>query len=55
MNPGEIPHKLKVTANLFGLEFCIILKSYHKIAHCIYFVLKKKLFTLPSVEFAIYL
>ena len=35
---------LKVTANLFGLEFCKILKSYHKIAHYIYFVLKKKLF-----------
>ena len=36
--------ELKVTANLFGLEFCKILKSYHKIAHYIYFVLKKKLF-----------
>ena len=35
---------IKVTANLFGLEFCKILKSYHKIAHYIYFVLKKKLF-----------
>ena len=35
---------LKVTANLFGLEFCKILKSYHDIAHYIYFVLKKKLF-----------
>ena len=34
----------KVTANLFGLEFCKILKSHHKIAHYIYFVLKKKLF-----------
>ena len=34
----------KVTANLFGLEFCKILKSYHKIARYIYFVLKKKLF-----------
>ena len=34
----------KVTANLFGLEFRKILKSYHKIAHYIYFVLKKKLF-----------
>ena len=39
-----IPSMLKVTANLFGLEFCKILKSYHKIAHYIYFVLKKKLF-----------
>ena len=36
--------RFKVTANLFGLEFCKILKSYHKIAHYIYFVLKKKLF-----------
>ena len=35
---------LKVTANLFGLEFCKILKSFHKKAHYIYFVLKKKLF-----------
>ena len=35
---------VKVTANLFGLEFCKILKSYRKIAHYIYFVLKKKLF-----------
>ena len=35
---------VKVTANLFGLEFSKILKSYHKIAHYIYFVLKKKLF-----------
>ena len=35
---------LKVTANLFGLEFFKILKSYHKIAHYTYFVLKKKLF-----------
>ena len=35
---------IKVTANLFGLEFCKILKSYHNIAHYIYFVLKKKLF-----------
>ena len=36
--------RVKVTANLFGLEFCKILKSYYKIAHYIYFVLKKKLF-----------
>ena len=36
--------QLKVTANLFGLEFCKILKSHHKIAHSIHFVLKKKLF-----------
>ena len=36
--------EVKVTANLFGLEFCKILKSYHNIAHYIYFVLKKKLF-----------
>ena len=35
---------IKVTANLFSLEFCKILKSYHNIAHYIYFVLKKKLF-----------
>ena len=35
--------KLKVTANLFGLEFCKILESYHKIAHYIYFVLKKEI------------
>ena len=35
---------VKITANLFGLEFCKILKSHHKIAHHIYFVLKKKLF-----------
>ena len=35
--------RLKVTANLFGLEFCKILKSYHKIAHYIYFVPEKKL------------
>ena len=39
-----VEKRLKVTANLFGLEFCKILKSYHKIAHYIYFVLKKKLF-----------
>ena len=32
---------IKVSANLFGLEFCKILKSYHNIAHYIYFVLKK--------------
>ena len=50
-NPVESPEffrfmrqLLKVTANLFGLEFCKILKSYHKIAHYIYFVLKEKLF-----------
>ena len=46
---NETPNKLdntnfKVTANLFSLEFCKILKSYHKIAHYFYFVLKKKLF-----------
>ena len=35
---------IKVTANLFGLEFCKNSKSHHKIAHYIYFVLKKKLF-----------
>ena len=40
----EVTVSVKVTANLFGLEFCKILKSYHKIAHYIYFVLKKKLF-----------
>ena len=34
----------KVTANLFGLEFCKLLKSYHKIAHYICFLVKKKLF-----------
>ena len=33
--------QIKVTANLFGLEFRKILKSYQKIAHYIYFVLKK--------------
>ena len=31
----------KVTANLFGLEFCKILKSYHKTAHYICFLLKR--------------
>ena len=35
---------IKVTANLFGLGFCKILKSYHKMAHYVYFVLKNKLF-----------
>ena len=35
---------LKVTANLFGLEFCKILKSSHRTAHYICFLLKKKLF-----------
>ena len=34
----------KVTANLFDLEVCKILKRYHKLAPYIYFVLKKKLF-----------
>ena len=29
---------VKVTANLFGLEFCKILKSHHKIAPYIYLV-----------------
>jgi len=40
----QLGTSVKVTANLFGLEFCKILKSYHTIAHYIYFVLKKKLF-----------
>ena len=40
----EIFFTLKVTANLFGLEFCKILQSNHKIAHYICFLVKKKLF-----------
>ena len=40
----SVSRVVKVTANLLGLEFCKILKSYHNIAHYIYFVLKKKLF-----------
>ena len=40
----EIFFTLKVTANLFGLEFCKMLRSYHTIAHYICFLVKKKLF-----------